>query len=305
VVETGQDQVRAWYSSPDVPTPGITAEATANIEYQAAQRRKIAFPPTDRVFERGAVLCRVSPSFFRFAHLEWFAKRKKMRELTMLMDHVIDREYPSISCVSDGSSMGKHKTAAERYVRLYSRIVEASALLVAEWLRVGYVHGNMNSDNTMLGGRTIDFGPFAFMEKFDPEFQPFTSDRSKNFGFCNQMKAMQLNVSVLGTTAFKPVIQHLYDLHEQEVRSHSGPSGNPSGHHDFSSQDKIKFVMEIDDCAKTIFATTFGARFKEIRRAKLGFSTWNRGDEETWDELESLLERFEPSESAFDCLIGQ
>ena len=88
----------------------------------------------------------------------------------------------------------------------------ANARLVVHWLRVGYCQGNMNSDNTSLAGRTIDYGPFGFMESYNHAYQPFTSDATaKNFAFGNQAKAMHKNVTVLGTTVFKPFIQYLFD----------------------------------------------------------------------------------------------
>jgi uncharacterized protein YdiU (UPF0061 family) len=70
--------------------------------------------------------------------------------------------------------------------------------LVVEWLRVGYVQGNMNSDNTLISGCTIDYGPFAFMEQYDPNYQPFTTDVRGNFAFGNQATAMGTNINVLG-----------------------------------------------------------------------------------------------------------
>lgn len=85
-----------------------------------------------------------------------------------------------------------------RYVNLYRCIAQRTAQLVADWLRVGYVQGNMNSDNTLLGGRTIDYGPYGWMERFDPFYQPFTSDKSGNFAFVRQPTAMTVNVQVLG-----------------------------------------------------------------------------------------------------------
>jgi uncharacterized protein YdiU (UPF0061 family) len=87
---------------------------------------------------------------------------------------------------------------AERYLALYRRVAQRTAKLVAHWLRVGYVQGNMNSDNTLLSGATIDYGPYGWMERYDPLYQPFTSDPRGNFAFARQPSAMNLNVAVLG-----------------------------------------------------------------------------------------------------------
>lgn len=88
--------------------------------------------------------------------------------------------------------------SVERYIALYRRVAQRTARLVANWLRVGYVQGNMNSDNTLLSGATIDYGPFGWMERYDPQYQPFTSDRRGDFAFSRQPVAMELNVAVLG-----------------------------------------------------------------------------------------------------------
>ena len=87
----------------------------------------------------------------------------------------------------------------ERYIELFRLITKNNAYLVSEWLRVGYVQGNMNSDNTLLAGRTIDYGPFGWLEKFNPLYQPFTSDPSGNFAFMKQPTAMNVNIGVLGS----------------------------------------------------------------------------------------------------------
>jgi uncharacterized protein YdiU (UPF0061 family) len=92
--------------------------------------------------------------------------------------------------------------SAERYVALYRRVAQRTAKLVAHWLRVGYVQGNMNSDNTLLSGATVDYGPYGWMERFDPLYQPFTSDPRGNFAYIRQPMAMALNVAVLGEYYF-------------------------------------------------------------------------------------------------------
>lgn len=96
--------------------------------------------------------------------------------------------------ISQGSS-----SHPERYVELFRCVAKRTSELVANWLRVGYVQGNMNSDNTLLAGRTLDYGPFGWLEKYDPLYQPFTSDGAGNFAFMRQPTAMGVNVRVLGT----------------------------------------------------------------------------------------------------------
>ena len=90
---------------------------------------------------------------------------------------------------------------------MFEEMARRQGRLVAEWLRVGYVQGNMNSDNTAAGGVTVDYGPFGFVERFDPAWNPFTSDSDGRFAFLAQHRAAALNLAVLAN-AFVALIRH-------------------------------------------------------------------------------------------------
>lgn len=185
--------------------------------------------------EPGAVLCRVSRSFLRLGQLELFAMRREFDQLQLLADYACFREFPELLEIKFDDRGGQTEVGEEastavvpppppqtgstvvsadthtlplpttllpgppdRYLALFRLVAQRNAKLVADWLRVGYVQGNMNSDNTLLAGRTIDYGPFGWMERFDPLYQPFTTDRAGNFAFIRQPSAMAVNVGVLG-----------------------------------------------------------------------------------------------------------
>jgi uncharacterized protein YdiU (UPF0061 family) len=188
------------------------------------------YPPNVMLREPGAIVCRVSRSFFRFAHLELFAKREEWKELIQLTDFICFREFPHLlgpeycknpedgraflEALASFSSSSRSSSSSEssppslpsslpignhhRYVEMFRCIIQRVSFLMSEWLRVGYCQGNMNSDNTLLGGRTLDYGPYGWMEMFHPYYQPFTSDPGGNFSFMNQPEAMGVNVTVLG-----------------------------------------------------------------------------------------------------------
>lgn len=187
--------------------------ATVTDEPPPLATRK--YPPNRMMREPGAVVCRVSRSFLRFGNMELFALRKEFDLLAQLADYVCFREFPHLLAVTrERPDLGTNQTAEQtlgtalseqlprgppqRYVSLFREVAQKSAFLMSEWLRVGYVQGNMNSDNCLLGGRTMDYGPFAFMEAFHPYYQPFTSDAAGNFAFNRQPAAMALNLEVLG-----------------------------------------------------------------------------------------------------------
>ena len=107
--------------------------------------------------EPGAVGTRVATSFLRFGQMEIFAERGDLDLLRELAEHALGREYAHLKM--------EEPLSCQALERMFDEICGRQALLVAEWLRVGYCQGNMNSDNSALGGVTLDYGPFAFMER--------------------------------------------------------------------------------------------------------------------------------------------
>ena len=138
-----------------------------------------------------AISTRVAPSFIRVGQLELFARRARtnthpdvLKELRMIVMHLIDREYKSeIDQTLDFS------TQLIKLAKLYR---ERLTTLVADLLRIGYCQGNFNSDNCAAGGFTLDYGPFGFCEVFDPRFQPWIGG-GEHFSFFNQPVAAEAN----------------------------------------------------------------------------------------------------------------
>jgi len=124
--------------------------------------------------EPGAVFTRLAPSHIRFGHFEHFASRRKTDEVKLLADHVIQEYFPHIS-VSD-----------QRYAIWFQEIVRRTAILIAQWQAVGFAHGVMNTDNMSVLGLTLDYGPFGFMEAFDPGLICNHSDDSGRFAYDQQ-----------------------------------------------------------------------------------------------------------------------
>ena len=115
--------------------------------------------------EPGAVVCRVAPSFTRFGSFQIFAARREHEVLQQLIDHTIRTDFPHLGAPSQ-----------EIYLRWYEEVVHSTALLMAHWMRVGFVHGVMNTDNMSILGLTIDYGPYGWLENYDPDWTPNTTD---------------------------------------------------------------------------------------------------------------------------------
>jgi uncharacterized protein YdiU (UPF0061 family) len=133
----------------------------------------------------GAVLARVARSHIRIGTVEFFASRKDDEAGQMLADYVIARHYPETAA------------AEQPYLALFDGIVQRQASLVAKWQSIGFIHGVMNTDNVLLSGETIDYGPCAFMDHFDPATKFSSIDHAGRYAYRNQPAIMHWNLASL------------------------------------------------------------------------------------------------------------
>lgn len=124
--------------------------------------------------ETAAVLTRMAPSHVRFGSFEVLANRDQPALLTLLADYVIDRHYPHLS------------GAADRYAGFFRDVVARTARLIAQWQAVGWAHGVLNTDNMSVLGLTLDYGPFGFLDDYDPGFVCNHSDYNGRYAFDQQ-----------------------------------------------------------------------------------------------------------------------
>ena len=152
-------------------------------------------------YETGAVVCRVAPSFIRFGNFEIFTSRGQIEELESLLQFVIENYYPHLG-----------EPSPETYVEFFRRVVDATAEMIAHWQRVGYVHGVMNTDNMSIHGLTIDYGPYGWIDNFDADWTPNTTDRAhKRYRFGNQPAVAHWNLAQLAN-ALVPAVHEVDPL---------------------------------------------------------------------------------------------
>lgn len=126
--------------------------------------------------EPGAILCRAANSFVRFGSFEIHAAHQEHDLLKSLADHVIRNDYPHLGTPSEAV-----------YLKWFEEIVQRTALLIAEWQRVGFVHAVMNTDNMSILGQTIDYGPYGWLEEYDPGWTPnFIDQQGRRYSYGNQ-----------------------------------------------------------------------------------------------------------------------
>ena len=186
--------------------------------------------------EPGAIVCRVAPSFIRFGNFEIFAARGEEPLLQQLIDFTIDRDFPELVLAEPDP--------AQRHIRWFEEVCRRSAVMVAHWMRVGFVHGVMNTDNMSILGLTIDYGPYGWVDNYDPDWTPNTTDASgRRYRFGNQPHIAHWNLWQLANAIY-PVVQDSAALER----------------------------------GLAIYAQTQEAEYQRMMQAKLGLAQWRPGE---------------------------
>ncbi|HGS4462109.1 TPA: YdiU family protein [Vibrio metschnikovii] len=191
--------------------------------------------------EKGALLVRMSQSHVRFGHFEHFFYTNQINELRLLADKVIEWHYPQ--CLQAGNP----------YADWFAQVVERTAKMIAQWQAVGFAHGVMNTDNMSILGQTFDYGPFGFLDDYDPSFICNHSDYQGRYAFNQQPRIGLWNLSALAH-ALSPLIDR-GDLEQALSR----------------------------------YEPLLNQYFSELMRQKLGLLTQQPGDSELFEQLFTLL----------------
>jgi uncharacterized protein YdiU (UPF0061 family) len=209
--------------------------------------------PDIMISENVAITTRVASSFIRVGQIELFARRAKKNEHPKAMDelekivlHLIDREYSEL--------IDNSLALEEKVVLLAREFLNRFTSLVANWIRVGYCQGNFNSDNCAAGGFTLDYGPFGFIDLYDPYYQPWTSG-GNHFVFLNQTIAAEQNFYMF-CMALQPLLMSYK-----------------------------KYFHELDEI-RSNFSKVMQLQMKKMWASKLGLKSF---DEVLFNELEKLM----------------
>ena len=203
-------------------------------------------------YEDGAVVCRVAPTFIRFGNFQLFAARKDIKNLKALADYTIQYFYPEITV-----------SGKEKYLQFYQEVVNRTVEMVLHWQRVGFVHGVMNTDNMSILGLTIDYGPYGWLEDYDPDWTPNTTDaEGRRYRFRNQPDIALWNLVQLGNALY-PLIEDI-DSMEQVLNSYSQQFDSQfpilqqqklglQAEYDAHFQDELTTLLTISETDMTIF----------------------------------------------------
>lgn len=209
--------------------------------------------------EPGAIVCRVAPSFIRFGNFEILAARDDLTLLAQLVDFTIDRDFPHLT-----------GDAVERRAAWFAEVCERTARMIVAWMRVGFVHGVMNTDNMSILGLTIDYGPYGWLDNFDPQWTPNTTDAAgRRYRYAQQPAIAQWNLIRLAE-AVVPV---------------------------FTSEEPLQAGLER-------FASVYAAAYSDMNRAKFGLVDRHDGDDELLREGYALLFDAEVDYTRFFRALG-
>ncbi len=211
------------------------------------------------VEEPGAVVCRVAPSFIRFGHFELPASRGDEALLRQLVDFTIARDFPDLAAAPD-----------ERLGRWFVEICERTARLMVHWMRVGFVHGVMNTDNMSVLGLTIDYGPYGWVDNFDPAWTPNTTDADgRRYCFARQPEIARWNLERLA-----------------EALAVIAPEAG----------ELVLGLAHYDD--------VYAREFRRAFAAKFGFAAWRDEDAGLIEDVFGLLQQAEVDMTLFFRLLA-
>ena len=208
--------------------------------------------------EPGAVICRVAPSFLRFGSFQIHAASGDIETLQTLVEHTIRHHFPMHSSKDDQSR-----------IDWLSHVARESAAMIAHWMRVGFVHGVMNTDNMSIHGLTIDYGPYGWLEDYNPGWTPNTTDASTHrYRYGQQPQIGAWNLARL--------LESMVPMMDDPELLHA--------------------VLES-------YTEHFEKQHNEMWACKLGLDSWSQEDEDLVRDLNSLLQEVETDMTIFFRLL--
>ena len=241
--------------------------------------------------EIGAVVCRVAPSFIRFGSFQIHTADGNHETLMKLLNHTITNHFPDHRVDND-----------EGIIIWLKEVAETTAEMIAHWMRVGFVHGVMNTDNMSIHGLTIDYGPYGWLENYDPNWTPNTTDTStRRYRYGQQAQIGAWNIARLAESVAPLVndVQSLYPVLEHFERKYiefqNSMWGQKLGIDDFQESDEA-LVIELDGLLQKVETdmTLFFRLLSNIEAPEIGLLEYSFYDKNTipTDEWNSWLEKW-------------
>lgn len=205
-----RSSIREFLCSEAMHHLGVPTTRALSLVVTGEQVMRDMFYDGNPQWEPGAVVCRSAPSFTRFGNFQIFAARDDLETLKKLTDYTIRTDFPHLG-----------EPCRAVYLQWFEEICQKTAEMVVHWQRVGFVHGVMNTDNMSILGLTIDYGPYGWLENYDPDWTPNTTDaQGRRYRFGNQPKIAYWNLLQLANAIY-PLIQKAAPL-QQALENYGG-----------------------------------------------------------------------------------
>jgi uncharacterized protein YdiU (UPF0061 family) len=198
-----RSSIREFLCSEAMHYLGVPTTRALSVILTGKQVRRDMFYDGNPQLEPGAVVCRVAPSFTRFGSFQIFTSRDDLDTLKKLVDYTISHDFPHL---------GPPNPAI--YLQWFTEVCEKTADMIIHWQRVGFVHGVMNTDNMSILGLTIDYGPYGWLENYDPDWTPNTTDaQGRRYRYGNQPQIAYWNLVQLANAIY-PLIKRAEPLQQ-------------------------------------------------------------------------------------------
>ena len=209
-------------------------------------------------YEPGSVVCRISPSFVRFGSFQIFAARNQFDELRQLVNVTIEHHFPEL--------LEQYEVGSKELVLAwFKEVCQRTVTMIVHWMRLGFVHGVMNTDNMSILGLTIDYGPYGWLDDFNPEWTPNTTDaQNRRYRYSQQPNIALWNCYQLANS--------LYTL--------------------IDDTEPLEAILNA-------FQQNYQDQSNEMMASKLGFVRFLNGDELLFERLEVLLAQVETDMTLF------
>lgn len=198
-----RSSIREYLCSEAMHHLGVPTTRALSLSLSGDQVMRDMFYDGNAEYEPGAIVCRASESFIRFGNFQIFSARKDKENLKKLVDFTLKTHFPTLGPPNK-----------ESYLKLIQKVCEDTCKLIIHWQRVGFVHGVMNTDNMSILSQTIDYGPYGWLENYDPNWTPNTTDaQGRRYRFGNQARIALWNLTQLANALY-PLIEEVEPLQE-------------------------------------------------------------------------------------------
>lgn len=309
-----RSSVREFLCSEAMFHLGVPTTRALSLVTTGEMVRRDMFYDGNPQLEPGAVVCRVAPSFTRFGNFEILSARGDVALLKKLADFTIRTDFAHLLPNSNSSSNPSPSPSPDTnidtniYLQWFNEICVSTAQLIAHWMRVGFVHGVMNTDNMSILGLTIDYGPYGWLEGYEPNWTPNTTDaQGRRYRYGNQPRIALWNLTQLANAiyplinAVEPLQAALENYRVEYERCAQRDIANKLGLHAFDPQqdqtltDDLLVVLQSAEIDMTIF-------YRQLAQYSVG--DIDQYTDQQWFDRVALAYYAEPGAEAKSAMIN-